>query len=800
MHGRWLESPLETFGGLCDTVPQNDLPPFMASRADDCAWMPGTVGKRRGFSSWAAPGVGADLIGLFSWASRVTLENPAGRDLVYVRADGTFANRNADGSAPVDPFSQINDTVAATVGVATAARYYSNLILTFTDGRRASAPARLIMPGVGALVLPTSLGHPSAAPDVTVLVGGGSMTAGSHTVWLTYEFVDGAMSPPTPGTTVTTAANDRLTIAPKGLLEAGGDGRLRAVWVWISPVGSALDGYRAGRVGYESPLLPTLTYGEADGVLTTARKADFLSMQRTAAPLLPAATVGPYKTRTCYIGAPHRYFVPGSSGTKGRDFHYGGNGAWTTPTAGGSFSAGDQYGITFDGASPSVGKITNLGTVVEDLGDLCSRGTTSFSLASWGLRVLAKRTAALANASLRFGAAGTGLTLDLDIPAASLGTDWRFFTLHMGAGPWPDDMKVFLEGIGPGVNGEGIFVRSIEVYNPASRVEDETAWWSRPGFPREVDLTRGAVNVGTGSGHKLRGGFELGDRFFYVADRSLWVTVDNGGEPSQWPLEKVAEGVGACSYRAWATTRDWAVLANENGCWAFTGGAVTEDANLAREIRETWKRIAWDTAGDLVWVEVLESLRQIWIGVPLDGALEITHALVLDYTEGLGSGLSAGGVGRRWSIWSVASPARACEFVDSAGEELVLVGRDASILKHDLTTWSDAGTEYGWAWQGGPIGPPQGGLGLFRRLLVSAEGNGTLGLALVKADTQLVPLVSPTLYTPRRGDQVALCSISDERVAVRFYQAAVASTWARVSRAALSWMQRPFAHVRPHNP
>lgn len=800
MHGRWLELPLETFGGLCDTVPRNDLPPFMASRADDCAWKPGTVGKRNGLSVWASPGAGADITDLFSWASRVTLENPAGRDLVFIRSDGAFANLNADGTAPVDLYSQISSGVDASVSVATAARYYSNLFLTFTDGKRAVAPGRLVMPGVGSLELPICLGHPSAAPDVTVLTGGGSMTAGSHTVWLTYEFVDGAMSPPTPGTTVTVAANDRLTIAPKGLIEMGGDGRVRAMWVWISPAGSALDGYLGDRVGYESPFLPSLTYSDSDGVLTGGRKADFLSMQRTYAPLLPAAVVGPYRTRLCYLGAPHRYFVPGTAGTAGRTFQYGKTGAWTTPTAGGSFTGTDVYTITFDGASPSRGKITNLGTVVEDLGDLCSRGATTFSLASWGLRVLAKRSAALTDASLRIGAAGTGLQIDLDIPAASLGTDWRFFTLNMGAGPWPNDMKVFIEGIGPGVSSYGIFVRSIEVYNPASRVEDETAYWSRPGLAREVDLTLGAVNVATGSGHKLRGGCEIGDRFYYIADRSIWVTSDNGGEPSRWPLEKIADGVGACSYRAWAATRDWVVLVNESGCWAFTGGAVTEDANLAREIGDTWKRVSWATAGDLVWVHVIESLRQIWIGLPLDGATEITHTLVLDYTEGLGSGLSSGGVGRRWSLWSIASHSRVCEFVDSTGKELVLVSRGADILKHDSTAWGDAGTEYGWAWESGPVGPAQGGLGLFRRLLVSAEGNGALGLCLVKASGELKQLVSPTLYSPRRGDQVALLSLSDERVSIRLWQSAVAGTWAWVNRAVLAWMRRPFANVRPHTP
>lgn len=792
MHGRWIELPLETFGGLCDAVHRNDLPRWMARTANDCAWKMGAVGKRPGFVQWLATAYSYQNLELFRWASRASPSNPSGLHVVLVRAANGGTVYAADGTV------LWGDGGWGVGQVMTGAQFYSDLAMTFSDGDAASGQAVIFRPSPGTVIsgyaLPLHLAPPPTAPSVTVLTGGGSMTAGDHTVWFTYEGPDGAMSPPTPSTKVTVAASDRIQIAAPALADQLDP--LRAIWVWVSPAGSTQDGYAIAR---EAPDAFPVVYGEADGVLTTNEKLDLLARRRTQAPNLAGAVCGPYKGRLCYLGVPHRYLAA-TGGSQNTAFQYHSGGGWAAPTAGGVFQPG-RYQIQFDGASPSRGKLTNSGLVLDDLGDLCKAGVSTFSDARWGIRVAVSRSAGLTNASLRVGAEGTAGTWSVDIPATSLETYAKVFEVEAGAGAWSNNMKIFVEGIGPGVNSKVIEVWLCEVCDPGSRSADETAWWSQPAFAREVDQRNGAVTVAVGSGQKLRGGFELGDRFFYALDRSIWVTAHNGGEPSSWPIEKVADGPGAASYRALAATRDWAVMANELGCWIFTGGAVTDDQNLAREIPETWARIAWAEAGHLVWVQVIESLKQVWVGVPLDGATTITHTLVLDYQEGLGAGLSSGGVGRRWSVWSVASHGRALEFRDRTGEELVLITKGGEkILKRDAATFADDGAAYGWTWESGSIGPDVGGLGFFRRLLVSAEGSGSLGLALVKGSGEVKTLISPTLYSPRRGDQVALLSLSDERVSIRLWQSAVAGTWAWVNRAVLAWMRRPFANVRPLNP
>ncbi|HQP88399.1 MAG TPA: hypothetical protein PLL76_19285, partial [Thermoanaerobaculia bacterium] len=193
---------------------------------------------------------------------------------------------------------------------------------------------------------------------MTVLTGGGSMTAGSHTIWFTYEGPDGAMSPPTPPRTVTVAANDRLQIAAPGWGSVVQP--LRAIWIWVSPAGSTQDGYAIAREGMDA--FPVV-YGEADRVLTTNEKLDLLARRRTQGPTLVGAVCGPYKGRLCYLGVPHRYLAA-TGGSQNTAFEYNSGGGWASPTTGGVFLGG-CYSIQFDGGSPSRGKLTNLGLVVD---------------------------------------------------------------------------------------------------------------------------------------------------------------------------------------------------------------------------------------------------------------------------------------------------------------------------------------------------------------------------------------------------------------------------------------------------
>ena len=111
----------------------------------------------------------------------------------------------------------------------------------------------------------------------------------------------------------------------------------------------------------------------------------------------------------------------------------------------------------------------------------------------------------------------------------------------------------------------------------------------------------------------------------------------------------------------------------------------------------------------------------------------------------------------------------------------------------------DLGAAIPWTYETGRIGASDGSLALFRKLTVNAEGAGYLAPTIVRADTQLVPLLSFTLYSPMRGTQHVLCNVKDERVALRFQ---LSGLGARVTlhRAAL-WMRRhPFADYRPRNP
>lgn len=796
---------IETFGGLCDTPDGNDVPPFMARRAENCAWKPGSVEKRPGFASWASV---SPLYprGLYSWPARPSSSNPTGRELVMVGSDGELRARKPDASA-LWAGSGMDNLSNVTV-VPTAVRTYDSLVLAFSDGSRPATFAEQLLYPDAATPSPsgwrTFVESPPRGLSLTQVVGGGSCTAGAHTFWGTFEMVDGAMSPPTPPTTLTVNSNDRISITfsdingsvPYGL-------NVKNIWLWGSPAGDTQNGYVFAKI---DPASLPYVFALSDAILTTNVKADFNYLKRIAAPFMPAA-VAPqtYKGRTCFIGSPHRFYPGAGSGSRSLNttFIYTGSAkpGWSTLVAGGVLLT-ERYRISFDGASSSRGMLVNDGFIVEDLAGKCSRGAGIFSLARWGIRVLARRSAGLTNANLRFGAkpASASPSWYLDVAAASIGTKWTLLEASATGASWGDDIRLYLEGRGPGVNGEYVEIALCEVYDPGSRWEQETVWWSQPSLPREVDMTYGPATIATGSGQKVRSGFQLGDRWYYVLEKSLWVTQDNGGEPSQWPIEKVCDGVGTPSFNGVGIGKEWAIIAGPEGCWFFDGGGVGEDNDLSREIKSLWARIPWALYGDLVTVEVMKSRKQVWIGVPLDSATEVSHMLVLDYTEGFSSGMGGGGVGRRWSLWTVAPGGKPVEFEDANGTTRAMVGLGTRVLYLDETSHDDNGGGVAWAWESGPIGRPEGGLALYRRLLLSAEGNGYLSPTLVKGSGETISLLSPTLYSPRRGDSTILFSVTDERVAVRVSQPATLGVWARLTRMALAWARRPFADVRRQNP
>lgn len=806
MAGPFVPTPIETFGGLCDAAERNDLPPYMAREALNCAWVPGSVAKRAGFSQWYESG--HTPCALFLWAAPPLPANPTGGVLLTVASNGVVRPFDAAGTTILG-FDDAN-TSAGIGGVPTLLQYSDSLVRTMSDGSRGTGFASLTKFMFGGLAgyplaVRLYLEPPPLALTLTQVVGGGSLTAGAHTVWGTFETYDGVMSPPTPPATISINSNDRIDIGlganPYAVfpqLEG-----VVALHLWMGPAGSTTDGYFVARVSVEDLVATPYRVGLADGVLTTAEKLDSAFLKRTAAPILPAAVLGPYKGRVCYLGAPHRYY-PGAgvtTRTQNNTFAYLGTSSpgWGTPATGGLFQP-RCYRITFDGAAASRGKVLNLGYVVDDLAGRCDKKAATFTSARWGIRAMVRKSAGLTSGTFRFGAVGTIADWWSDVDVASIGTDWTLLEAPAVGVEWSNNTVLYLEGRGPGVNGQYLEVGLVEAYDPGSRWQDETAWWSRPHKPRAVDMTWGPVTVGAGVQQKLRGGFALGDRFYYVLSDSIWVTQDDGNEPAQWPLEVIAEGVGTPSYNGIGDGTDWKVIAGPKGCFLFTGGPVSDDADLAREIPGLWSRIAWGGYGQLVWVRVMPSLKQVWIGVPLDSATVVSHVLVLDYTEGFGSGLSAGGVGRRWSLWSVQPGGPAIEFQDGAGDVRALLPLGTKVAYRNPAVHDDLTAPFSFVWEGGPIGAPELGIGLFRKLLVSAEGSGVLTPSLVKESGIPAQLISTTLYTPRRGDFRFLFNVVDERVGLRFEQGAVAGSWVRLSRTSLWWMRHPLARTRLQNP
>lgn len=261
----------------------------------------------------------------------------------------------------------------------------------------------------------------------------------------------------------------------------------------------------------------------------------------------------------------------------------------------------------------------------------------------------------------------TSLLIDsgLDIPLASVVDDGIRPTLYTGvltAGitQIPSDLllKVYMDGTP--VTGTHLDISNIEIfptnqpYNTtvvrASRVPDEAGLYSAESY-NGVD---GFLDVAPANGQPVRCSFVLRDFLYFAKDRSLYVTADDpNSEPANWAIHEVSAKVGTLSARGVGLGDEWAVIAGETGAWLFTGGPLSDENNLSKEIQPTWDQINWNL-GYLIDVKVDTKRKRIYIAVPMGAtATQNNRVLTLDYTDGFGDPVANGGTGRKWAPWFI---------------------------------------------------------------------------------------------------------------------------------------------------
>ncbi len=129
--------------------------------------------------------------------------------------------------------------------------------------------------------------------------------------------------------------------------------------------------------------------------------------------------------------------------------------------------------------------------------------------------------------------------------------------------------------------------------------------------------------------------FPLGQYLYYLGDKWTGRDSDNGDDPATWPQPStVSDSIGSpCPAGAeWRTAGNYAWVPSESGLYVFDGSYP--ERPITYLVNDIWARINWNAAYAIQIADDVTGIR-CHVALPLDGATEPTHDLVVDYTNGL---------------------------------------------------------------------------------------------------------------------------------------------------------------------
>lgn len=529
------------------------------------------------------------------------------------------------------------------------------------------------------------------------------------------------------------------------------------------------------------------------------------------------------------------------------DGGFGGTGSavplgWTpdaTFFGGGSFDTsgdaawGGDYMILGDGATATRGLITQ--SAVSDYNGVPRLAASTGYSARVKLRMTGALTQGTVHVHLFSTSAGIS-TPGVSVPAAQVTAGaWKEFiapiTPSGGFSSIPSDLVLRVYADGTPTLAAGFLVDNIEIFPTAQPYNTSLVRASFADDPESYDGVSGFLSVSENDGQTVRAAFLLRERLYFVKDRSLHVTQDDGvNEPASWTLNEVSDAVGTPSVQGVDVGEDWAVIAGRAGMYIFDGG---EPIKISQEIQPLWDTINW-AAGQTLWVRVDTRNKRILCGVPTGTATSPNLVLMLDYRslssageiESLGSilfstlsgKLYAVGRSRKWCPWNIS--ANCCALAErSNGTAQVFLGNGAGngspgpltsngkIYQLSDTQVSDDGSAINsyyttFFFLSNDLEQQmevRSHRKLFAYLAVYVEGAGNLDLTAF-VDNEAFPSVLPPLplSSPGAKDLELPINLLGERVA---FQVGTNSpgAWFKLQRFVPSLLPDPWAPVRGGN-
>jgi hypothetical protein len=493
---------------------------------------------------------------------------------------------------------------------------------------------------------------------------------------------------------------------------------------------------------------------------------------------------------------------------------------------------GGAYSILGDGATATRGLITQT-AVTDYVGAPLIEANKNYSA-----RVRVRMTGALAQGTLHVHlySASQGInTTGVSVPAAQVNPNaWTEFiapiTTAGGFISIPSDLLLRVYANGTPTAGAGFLVDNIEIFPTSEPYNTSLVRASYADDPESYDGVTGFMNVSEQDGQSVRAAFRLRERLYFVKDRSMFVTEDDGvNEPASWTITEISRTVGTPSVQGVDTGEDWAVIAGRAGMYIFDGG---EPVKISQEIQPLWDQINW-AAAQTLWLRVDTRAKRILCGVPLGTATSPSIVLMLDYRGLLDASeiaslgavhfssftgkLFAVGRSRKWCQWNIV--ANCCTLAERAdGTAQVFLGNGAGsgpgpltqngkIYQMSDTQYSDDGNAINsyyttYFFLSSDLEQAlslRAHRKLFAYLTVYAEGAGNLNLsAFVDNGAYPTALAPLPLSSPSPKDLEMPINLLGERVAFQVGTNAVGA-WFKLERFVPSLLPDPWAPVRGGN-
>ena len=797
LFGNLSPQPINVFGGLVTLMDRLNLPANVSPTNQNVAYFPGGVQSRYGTTILSTCATGG-LLNTTGLCNFINLQGTKAQVAYFYDYTGASTVNGIIQSLNGGSLAAIDNSIGSAYMYGQSA--YGKAWLTLTTGLIGDSWPRQ---WDGTNLLPIGMSTP-ANPSMTaneIFNAGTTLTAGYHLFRVTYEDATGATSPPSYSCGVTTTGGSNTAVQITNI-PIGPTGTVRRV-IWGTTVsdGAYTDSYgnhtttnyytlrnSAMILGDNSTTSvtfaftdSTLALGENSGT-ATPYQVNLFTMLSTVPPCLGVVF---YKSRAFYfnlLGSITPRYVSFGGLIKNYDF----KGAIGITADWGGVSSGVATGIA--GAAGQVVYWTADGVTVSFLIAQSMTGnyepTPQFTPGiTYGVRARVKRGAtAFTNGSFTI---KSSVGTNYSTPLSGIGTTWK--TIETGAliygqnsaNPGPAPLSIGIDNSGgagtPGPNGAILYLDWIDFYPVTQTRDGSKVFGSKVFGPQTIDTVTGPLFVQKDNGQDIKAAFVLFGNLYFVKDRSIFVTNDNGGEPATWSITLVDDTIGCPGPNCVAEAEGVAVIASRSGLYLFNGAIGDK---LSHEIEPTWKSINWQYA-NTINVAFDTERRNVYVAVPTGANTTPNVLLVLNYDEGWGDCSENGGIGRKWTTWTI--PAASLLLAEQVnGSRLLYIGGNdntGSIYYYNSSVVNDNGAAINSYYETAPVGVPDGPT-LFGGLLLWTGGTGTATVSYTTPAGANTSISNFTPASPESRDWQFLMNLPNyEKVGFRIGSNAIGASW-----------------------